>query len=383
MPVRASAAFKRRAVWRSFLFSVLMLASPALAQVSPPSEGGKGFEDELAAFKKKIAAAKEAVIDNKASSEVPADPLSGAASLLGLAGDLPVKGLTPATQKALDVDAAQAQVDAEVAAQQKAVERQVFEGALKQLMPLTPEQIRELYAKFEEGRAAAEEPITRPDVKTQIETLSLDPGQPPPTVRLSPGYVTTMSILDSTGAPWPVQDISFAGDFEITPPETGGNVLRITSNTAHGVGNMSVRLVDLITPVIFTLSTGVDVVDYRFEARVSRPGPLAKAPLIERGGLDAVAGQDPNLSPFLDGNIPPDAQKMVVRGADPRTAAWRLDGKIYLRTPLALLSPAWDSSAASSDGTVVYTLNDAPVVLLSDQGRMVKAAIAAVDEVMP
>ena len=51
-------------------------------------------------------------------------------------------------------------------------------------------------------------------------------------------------------------------------------------------------------------------------------------------------------------------------------------------TPLTLLSPSWDSSVTSADGMNVYTLNDTPVVLLSDEGRMVRAHITA-DEVTP
>ncbi len=47
-------------------------------------------------------------------------------------------------------------------------------------------------------------------------------------------------------------------------------------------------MVDLITPITFTLVTGLDEVDYRFDARIPKLGPLAKVPLIEHGGLKSV-----------------------------------------------------------------------------------------------
>ena len=155
------------------------------------------------------------------------------------------------------------------------------------------------------------------------------------------------------------------------------------ADSSHGAGNLSIRLVDLITPIVITLSTDIDMVDYRIDMRIPKNGPLAKTPLIEFGGLTTTAGADSNLSAMLEGAIPASAEKLSVKGVDARTAAWRVDGRIYLRTPLSLLSPAWDSSAASADGTTVYTLNNTPVVILSDDGRMVQAQITDTDEVKP
>lgn len=347
------------------------------------------FDNELEAFKKKVAAAKAgsaSQIDAMTSKEeAPAAEDPALASPLGLAATLPVKGTLPATSRALSpmdmpIDGP---MDSGVDAAQRELERQTFESALKQLLPLSTDQIRAVYDEFAKSRKAAETPIAIPESRTQVQTISLDPSQEPLVIRTSPGYVTTVSILDSSGAPWPVQDISFAGEFDVAPPESGGNVMRITPKTAHGMGNMSVRLVDLVTPVVFTLSTSLETVDYRFEARVAKPGPLAKTPIIELGGLNTVAGTDANLVAVLDGTIPAGAEKLRLKGTDGRTTAWRLGGRVYLRTPLSLLSPAWDSSVASSDGTTVYTLNDTPVILLSDDGIMVRAHIAAADEVMP
>lgn len=344
-----------------------MAAAPAFAQ---PNE----FEEWQQNMQRQRAAAPQ-------EKAPPANPIDGfsdpmMASPLGPAGTLPVGAMSPG----LSAAALQAQMEEEAARQRKELEDQAFEAALKQLLPLEPEQIRKTLEVFKVKREAAETPITVPEPRQVVQTLSLDPSEAPALIKMAPGHVTTFTILDSTGAPWPIQDVSWAGKFELTTPEAGGHIVRITPVTAHGIGNMSIRLVDLITPITVRLATGIDEVHYRFDARIPRPGPLAKTPLIQFGGLKAVAGRDDNMTGFLDGTPPKDARRLLVTGADGRTTAWKVADQLYLRTPLTLLSPGWDSSVSSADGMNVYALNHAPVVLLSDEGRMVRAHIAP-DEV--
>ena len=317
-------------------------------------------------------AQEEEIIDPMAAMR--ADPMM--ASPLGPGGALPVGPMVNAVSSA----EMQAAMELEAEQQRKKLEDQAFDAALKQLLPLEPEQIRKTLEVFKVKREAAETPITVPEPRQVVQTLSLDPSEAPALIKMAPGHVTTFTILDSTGAPWPIQDIGWAGKFDISTPETGGHVVRITPLTAHGIGNLSIRLVDLITPVTVRLGTGIDEVHYRFDARIPRPGPLAKTPLIQFGGLKAVAGRDDNMTGFLDGTPPREAVRMNVTGADGRTTAWKVADQLYLRTPLTLLSPGWDSSVSSADGMNVYALNHAPVILLSDEGRMVRAQIA-VDEV--
>lgn len=306
-------------------------------------------------------------------------PLNGSPdNPLGPGGQLPVGAQLPATAYALDggsTDDMQSRLEQQQAEQKKKLKQQVFNSALESLLPLSPEDTRRVLDSFKVSREAAETPITIPTAKTTVQNVPLDPSASPLTIKTSPGYVTTVTILDMTGAPWAIQDISWAGKFNVTTPEEGGHVIRITPQSAHGVGNISIRLVDLITPITFTLSTGIEEVDYRFDARIPKQGPLAKTPLIEYGGLKSVAGSDETLVRVLDGTAIENAEKLKLDGVDGGTSAWRSNDKIYLRTPLTLLSPAWDSSATSADGMNVYTLRDTPVILLSDHGQMVKVRV--------
>lgn len=381
------------------LGAIVMTAIMTVCASSTWAQQADPFENEFKSFRDKLEAARnQKPAEPAAAAQAPAaaaadNPLvvpltdDGAApsaaampeNPLGPAANLPL-GRPPAAVSnsltgAQTPEEMQALMEADAAMQQKKMEEAAFQGAIKQLLPMSTDQIRRTYDAFKLSREAAETPITMPEPKQVVETISLDPSDTPSIVRTAPGYVTTVAFLDSSGAPWPIQDISWAGKFTINPPEAGGHILRITPMSAHGVGNASIRMVDLIAPITLQLRTGIEEVYYRMDARIPKAGPLAKTPLIDYGGLSAVAGKDDAMISVLDGTPPGNAEKLRVRGVDGRTVAWKVDDKIYLRTPFTLLSPGWDASAASADGTNVYAFSNTPVMLLSDNGRMVRAQV--------
>lgn len=260
--------------------------------------------------------------------------------------------------------------------------KEAFDAALEGLLPLRPGEIRALLERFDRTQESVETPVyPNPKPEVVVQNISLDPGSEPPVVKMAYGQVTTVNFLDSTGAPWPVQDVSWAGNFEIIQVEQGGtdasrftHMFRISPQSEFAYGNMSITMTGLRTPVILTLETNRDVVHYRFDAVLPGYGPLAEAPLIDNGITTAAGGEDMSL--MLEGVVPSKATKLNVSGVDGRTSAYRYNDLVYVRTPLTLLSPGWSSSTSSADGTRVYEINDAPVLLLSDHGRMVRAKLS-------
>ena len=254
------------------------------------------------------------------------------------------------------------------------IRREAYDAALTGLFPLRPEDIRRLLKEYDETRRAVEEPVQGiPTPRVNVTTVSLDPGVPPLELKTATGHITSLNILDVTGAPWPVQDISWAGDFEIIEPEEGGHIIRITPMAHSAYGNMSIRLLTLKTPITIMLKTSRDEVQYRVDARIPEYGPFAKTPLIDSGNK-LVAGNALLMS-ILDGTPPELAERLDVSGVDGRTSAYKINNKTYVRTPLTLLSPGWDQSVSSADGMKVYSLNDTPVVLLSDRGKFMRASL--------
>lgn len=263
-------------------------------------------------------------------------------------------------------------------AQKAEIERQAreaaFEAALTGMFPMNTDEILRFLEKYRENREVTQSRIGGiPKPEITLQTVSLDPGAEPPVIKLSPGHVTTLNILDVTGQPWPVRDVSWGGDFEVIQPQEGEHVIRISPMRAHEVGNMSIQLLDLKTPVTFMLNTQLETVQYRFDARIPEYGPYAQAPLIEQGVTAVAGGED--ITSVLDGTPPARAKKLDVDGVDGRTTAFEIDGQVFVRTPLALLSPGWSSSVTSADGTTVYAIGQSPVLLLSDRGKMVRAMI--------
>ena len=256
------------------------------------------------------------------------------------------------------------------------IRREAFDAAITGLFPLNPDNIKDLLKEYDKTKRAVEEPVYGiPKPRVNVETVSLDPGVAPMIIHTAVGHITTVNILDVTGAPWPIQDISWAGDFEVIEPEEGGHIIRITPMALTAYGNMSIRLLTLKTPITIMLKTGTEEVQYRVDARIPEFGPFAQTPIID-GGTELVAGNALIMS-VLDGAPPDTAEKLAVSGVDGRTTAYKIAGSTYVRTPLTLLSPGWNHSVSSADGMNVYALADTPVLLLSDKGRFMRAGLSS------
>jgi intracellular multiplication protein IcmK len=306
----------------------------------------------------------EAAVEKATGDALPVSRMRINAEGFGLAADRHVT-VYPGDNPADEVDNE---------ALQQEIRQEAFDAATTGLFPLAPEDIRKLLKQYDDTeRAAQSPPYDLPTPEVVVQTVSMDPGVPPPVIKTAVGHVTTVNMLDMTGAPWPVQDITWAGDFEIVEPEEGGHIIRITPMAKFTYGNMSVRLLTLKTPITFTLRVERDSVHYRVDARVPEFGPFANAQIME-GGAQLEAGNS-TLTTVLDGVPPTGAVRLAVSGVDGRTTAYKVGGTTYVRTPLTLLSPGWQSSVSSADGMNVYAMDDTPVLLLSDQGRFMRAKL--------
>ncbi|MGB0719022.1 MAG: DotH/IcmK family type IV secretion protein [Bdellovibrionales bacterium] len=256
--------------------------------------------------------------------------------------------------------------------------KEAFDAALEGILPLRPEEIRKLLERFDQTQESVQIPVyPNPKPEFTVQTIPLDPGTQPVSVKVAYGHVTTINIVDTSGAPWPIEDITWAGNFEVIEANSGGasHVVRVSPQSEFAYGNMSMRLLGLQTPIVLTLESSRDIVHYRFDAIIPDYGPFGKAPIIQTG-VNTVAG-DKDLTSVLEGIIPPGAERLDVNGADSRTSAYNYNGMTYLRTPLTLLSPGWESSVSSADGTRVYAFQESPVVLLSDAGKMIRARLSS------
>jgi intracellular multiplication protein IcmK len=239
-----------------------------------------------------------------------------------------------------------------------------FAGVVNQMLPMSPEQITRLREIFNETQRSAATPAgVPPRPATTSVSVNLSPQATPPVIRLGAGYITSLVFMDSTGQPWPIEAYSI-GDptaFNIQWDKKG-NTLLIQAASFYKRSNLAIILKELDTPVMVTLLSGQEAIDYRVDLRVPGMGPNA---LATQTSLPESA--NPVLLDVLNGIPPRGSKALKVTGGD--CQAWVANNKLYLRTTLEVISPAWKAVMSSIDGTHAYELQPAPVVLALQRGK--------------
>ncbi len=245
---------------------------------------------------------------------------------------------------------------------------EAFKDLINQVLPLSPDQIVKIHKYYDatlQAKATSPNPPPTPHFTSIV--VNLDPGSQPPVIRLAAGFVTTVLFVDSTGAPWPLTAYSIGDpqNFNINW-DSKGNAMFIQSMKPYAHGNLAVRLWGLNTPVMITLVSGQKNVDFRVDLQVGGRGPDAKPPIVD---TTFNAKVNPILINILDGIPPRGSIKLGVTGG--QGEAWYADSRVYFRTKLVVLSPAWTGTVASPDGTHVYELTPTPYILASQNGKTI------------
>lgn len=267
--------------------------------------------------------------------------------------------VNPALNPAVPQNATQDQQNQEPTMYDKA-----FDSTVNQLVPLSPDQITKLHEIFDETQLATTTPPGIPAKPTTSSIIvNLSPQAAPPVIRLSAGYITSLVFMDSTGQPWPIDSYSIGnpGAYNIQWDKKG-NTLLMQAGSFYKSSNLAVILKDLNTPIMITLLTGQGAVDYRVDIRVPAIGPNA---MFLQNGLPDSA--NPVLLDVLNGIPPKGSKALKVSGG--ACEAWILNNKLYLRTSLDVISPAWQAVMSSIDGTHAYELQPAPVILALQHGK--------------
>ena len=248
-----------------------------------------------------------------------------------------------------------------------------FDQLVQDVLPLSPDQIKRLHKYYDMTlEAKATTPNAPPTPQFSSIHVNLDPGSSPPVIRLSAGFVTSLLFVDSSGEPWNIAAYSI-GDpqsFNIQWDQKS-NAMFVQSMKQYSHGNLAVRLNNLDTPVMITLVSGQRQVDFRVDLQVPGRGPNAKAPVVE---TTITANVNPILLNILDGVPPLDSIKLGISGGPGE--AWLNDNKIYFRTRLTVLSPAWLATVSSADGTHVYELMVTPYIMGSENGKTVNIKVS-------
>ena len=242
-----------------------------------------------------------------------------------------------------------------------------FEEILNQTLGLTPDQIKELRRQQNlRQKAASELPMTPPKPVTSTVQASSAPGSVAPVIRAFSGFASAVTVMDSTGALWPIENFVVGHEklFEVKRLDgEKGSMLSIVPLSNYGQTNMLVYLKGM-SPIVLSLISGQKEVDFRTDVRVQGLGPNAQ---VAVGGLPAST--NPFLYTVLEGVPPVDSRELKVNGGDAR--AWLSKaGLMYLRTPLKVISPSWIGSARAPDGMSAYEMKPANSIRIIRDGKI-------------
>jgi intracellular multiplication protein IcmK len=250
---------------------------------------------------------------------------------------------------------------------------------------LTPAQIDALKRSVSEARRANVSPYPSGQVaKPTNRAFDIEPGsrqQQPRMLRLWQGAITSVVFSDHSGNPWLIRSVSFdcslfndggsCGNGQSS--KQASNILKMWPMAQYAYGNVVVELEGLASPVVFMLSTGQsDENDVSVEVRVAGRNPNAKPQTIS---LEKMPEHDGAMGYFLDGLAPHGAVKLVVGGGD--AEAWQLNGALYVRTRLSILSPAFMNRVGSPDGISVFKYYSVvPTLLASLNGKTLTLSVS-------
>ena len=243
------------------------------------------------------------------------------------------------------------------------------------LLPgLTPDEIRLLRKEVHERRRATSEfPSPTPKPATRAVTLDLSPGAKSQTIKLFEGNGAVLVFTDVTGEPWPVAGTNnFAGNlFESKIPIEGGATVTVSAKTTFGSGNMAVFLKDLPTPVVINLVVGDKELEFDQRVDMSVPrGPNAKDPIVEAQNEPSF---DSALQEVLLGLPPgPGAKEVTVTHngfGSSETKIWLFEGRMYIRSTMAIMSPGYRGIRHSHDGMTAYVMEPTPVIVATQNGE--------------
>ena len=256
----------------------------------------------------------------------------------------------------------------------EAMHDSVVREVVNSRFPLTPEDIRLLKRTLSETQKAVHG--SPPEGRAVSVQVSLDPGATFPVVHLVPGIATTITVVDATGAPWPIEDMIVGNDksFPVRRLSTSNGVVIEPKNNV-GWTSLSLVLSGRGTPAVLKLVDSDHLSDTRVTARIEGRGPNAVAPLF-REPKPVVTSR---ILAFLDGIPPSEAKALPVRGTKDMEA-WRYGNRLFVRTHLDVLAPAWSETVSGPNGMKLYVFPPVSVITAAgEDGEMLTVELGEGD----
>lgn len=231
-------------------------------------------------------------------------------------------------------------------------QKTAFEQAAKNKQGLTPDMVREIKKNYQEKNKAINEVDLVSIPKSRTIPISLGVSEQKEVIRTSVKYATSISLVDSTGKPWNVENtvIGNGTDFTLTRLDgPNGHYFTLTANKEGARSNVIFLLKEgkssqTKVSIVLDVVSGQKQVDDKLVLRVQGIGPNGS---IEQTRLTQAI--DAKYNNWLDGVIPASAKPL--KSDDKFLKAWReVDGSIVVITKYIVFSPLSRVSLSSPDG---------------------------------
>ena len=246
--------------------------------------------------------------------------------------------------------------------------------AIHRRFPTSPEDIRLLKEAVKRTQKAVHGPP--PEGRAVSVSVSLDPGAQFPVIHLVPGIASTITVVDATGAPWPIEDV-IVGNAKSFPVRRMSAANGVVVEPQNNVGWTSLSLVlrGRGTPAVLKLVDSDTLSDTRVTARIEGRGPNAATSLF-REPKPVVSSR---VLAFLDGIPPSEARAVPVRGTEDMEA-WRDGDRLFVRTHLDVLAPAWIETVSGPNGMKLYVFSPVSVITAAgEDGEMITVELGEGD----
>jgi len=249
-----------------------------------------------------------------------------------------------------------------------------LESEMMNEIPLPPEKVIEHRKKRQALERANSIRVSGP-VNETFDTMNLPMEQKEAIeVYIVPGYLSTLTFFDSTGAPWPIEYAQPGNQsFQMKIAGKKGNIINLDTSEMYSDANASIGLVGQNHNYIIKLVANDKKNTSKLSFRVPDRGPEAKQQIASSRSVVENAPEE--MYDIINGRIYnlEGAKNVKISGVE--ADGYEYNGFLYIVSRHNLLSPARENSVSLPSGTTAYKIYPTSSLQFSVNGEKVFASV--------
>jgi hypothetical protein len=232
--------------------------------------------------------------------------------------------------------------------QERELDRRAASQALEKMFP-DPVMVKRGVELQERNRRAIMDALVPPSTQRIREIVIRRDVQRVHKLYVYPNQVTTLTISDSMGEPWPLRSNPIVGSdaYKVNYQEANPGFITIETQSKFVPSNLVFVLKDRLRPIQFQLISDNQILDSMVDIKINGKSPLNEIAVSRPyGGLNIPEPDGHDIAQFL-GQAPKDAVQLTTVG-DPNVKIWKWGRMTVLRAPYTLLNPSEPISVQSA-----------------------------------